>query len=61
MTIGVDILKLAKRRGNDIEYYCASCTAAEAATGGNGGAGINDFHVHPMEPCTLRITLRLQF
>jgi hypothetical protein len=60
-TLGVDVFNLANRRGNDIAYYYASCTAAEAATGCNGGAGTDDYHVHPMEPRTLRVMLRRSF
>lgn len=59
-TPGLDVFNLANRRGNDIEYHYASCTAAEAVTGCNGGAGTEDFHLHPMEPRTVRLVLRME-
>jgi outer membrane receptor protein involved in Fe transport len=60
LTLGLDIFNLANRRGNDIEYFYASCTAREVASGSCGG-GIDDRHIHPMEPRSLRVTARLSF
>jgi outer membrane receptor protein involved in Fe transport len=59
-SIGLEVFNLADRQGNDIEYYYASCTAREVA-GGTCGGGINDRHVHPMEPRTVRLTWRTGF
>jgi hypothetical protein len=59
-SIGVEVFNLADRQGNDIEYYYASCTAREVA-GGTCSGGINDRHVHPMEPRTVRLTWRTGF
>jgi outer membrane receptor protein involved in Fe transport len=42
------------------EYYYASCTAAEIVSGVCGG-GIDDRHVHPIEPRTVRVSARWTF
>ncbi|WPB56259.1 TonB-dependent receptor [Xylophilus sp. GOD-11R] len=60
LTLGLDVFNIAGRKGNDIEYYYASCTAREVASGGCG-AGIDDRHVHPMEPRTVRVSARMTF
>ncbi|MCJ0763983.1 TonB-dependent receptor [Variovorax terrae] len=60
LTLGLDVFNIAGRKGNDIEYYYASCTAREVA-GGNCGGGVDDRHVHPMEPRTVRISARMTF
>ena len=60
LTLGLDVFNIAGRKGNDIEYYYASCSAREVA-GGTCGAGVEDRHVHPMEPRTVRISARLAF
>ncbi|MCZ2497919.1 TonB-dependent receptor plug domain-containing protein [Xylophilus sp. Kf1] len=60
LTVGVDVFNIAGRKGNDIEYRYASCSAREVA-GGTCGAGVEDRHVHPMEPRTVRISARLAF
>ena len=48
------MLNLFDRRYNDIEYYYATRLAGEAAA-------VNDKVVHPGEPRTARLTLRLGF
>ncbi|RYF76829.1 MAG: TonB-dependent receptor [Comamonadaceae bacterium] len=60
LTLGLDLFNLAGRKGNDIEYFYASCTAGEVASGGCGG-GIDDRHVHPMEPRSARVSARYTF
>lgn len=61
LTLGVDLFNLLGRKGNDIEYLYASCTARELLAGACGSEGISGRHVHPMEPRTLRLTARMQF
>ncbi|MGO4392856.1 TonB-dependent receptor [Variovorax sp. M-6] len=60
LTLGLDVFNLAGRKGNDIEYFYASCTAGEVASGACGG-GIDDRHVHPMEPRSARVSARWTF
>ena len=60
LTLGLDVFNLAGRKGNDIEYFYASCTAGEVA-GGSCNGGVNDRHVHPMEPRTVRVSARYTF
>jgi hypothetical protein len=50
----LDVFNLLDRRVNDIEYFYASQLAGEAAP-------VADRHVHPAEPRTLRLTLKLGF
>lgn len=60
LTLGLDVFNLAGRKGNDIEYAYASCTAGEVARGACGD-GIDDRHVHPMEPRSARVSARWTF
>lgn len=60
LTLGLDVFNLAGKKGNDIEYDYASCTAGEVASGSCGG-GIDDRHVHPMEPRSVRVSARWTF
>ncbi|MCZ2498866.1 TonB-dependent receptor plug domain-containing protein [Xylophilus sp. Kf1] len=60
VTLGLDMFNIAGRKGNDIEYYYASCTAREVM-GGSCGGGIEDRHIHPMEPRTVRLSARMTF
>jgi hypothetical protein len=53
-TLSLDVLNLFDRRYNDIEYYYATQLAGEAAP-------VNDKVVHPGEPRTVRLTLRVAF
>lgn len=48
--IALDIHNLLDRRVNDIEYWYSSQLAGEAAS-------VDDRHIHPAEPRTLRVTL----
>lgn len=47
-------------RGFNLEYFYASCTAGEIASGACG-AGIDDRHVHPMEPRSARVSAKWAF
>lgn len=46
----LDVYNLLDRRNNDIEYWYQSQLAGE-------GAAVNDRHLHPAEPRSLRLTL----
>jgi len=48
--IACDVYNLLDRRANDIEYWYSSQLAGEAAS-------VDDRHIHPAEPRTLRVTL----
>jgi len=48
--IAVDCLNLLDRDANDIEYYYESRLPWEPA-------GVEDYHLHPMEPRTFRLTV----
>ena len=52
--ISLDVFNLADRRVNDIQYFYPSQLPGEAAP-------VADRHVHPAEPRTLRLTLRLGY
>ncbi|MDM0112009.1 TonB-dependent receptor [Variovorax sp. J22R133] len=60
LTLGLDVFNIAGNKGNDIEYFYASCTAGEVASGACG-SGIEDRHIHPMEPRSARITAKWTF
>jgi len=60
LTLGLDVFNLAGTKGNDIEYAYASCTAGEVASGVCNG-GVDDRHIHPMEPRTARLSARWTF
>jgi hypothetical protein len=53
--VTLDILNLADRKNNDISYYYTSRVAGESL------AGVNDLHVHPAEPRTIRLSGRMLF
>lgn len=50
----VDVFNLANRKLNDIEYFYESQLPGEAAP-------VADRHLHPAEPRTVRVTLKLGF
>ena len=52
--VAVDVFNLANVKWNDIEYYYATQLAGEAAP-------VNDKVIHPGEPRTVRLTLRVGF
>lgn len=51
----IDCLNLLGRNDNDIEYYYPSRVSGEPPS------GLNDVHLHPAEPRTLRISLTRHF
>ncbi|GGW61791.1 TonB-dependent receptor [Alishewanella tabrizica] len=53
--ISLDLLNILNSKASDIEYFYASRLNTEAAE------GIEDRHVHPMEPRTLRISATYTF
>jgi len=60
LSVGLEVFNLTGSKGNDIEYFYPSCTAGEVAGGACGG-GIDDRHIHPMEPRTVRVSARWTF
>ena len=58
------MLYLFDRRANDIEYWGGACNQREALGGTWGcssGSAIDGRLIHPLEPRTLRLGLRLSF
>ncbi len=55
LDLRVDVLNLFDAEDQDIAYFYASRLVGEPAT------GIDDFHVHPMEPRTVRASLTWHF
>lgn len=49
------MFNLFDRKASDVDYYYTSRLPGEPA------AGIDDIHDHPVEPRTLRLTLRASF
>lgn len=49
--VAVDVLNILGRKDNDIEYFYASRLPGEPA------AGVDDIHLHPAEPRTIRLSL----
>ncbi len=60
MQLSIDVLNLFDRKGNDIEYWGGACTRAEQGSGACNG-GIDGRLIHPLEPRTLRVSLRASF
>jgi outer membrane receptor protein involved in Fe transport len=59
----IEVLNVFDKAVNDIEYFYSSCTAADSIDSRcdpNSATrdGIEDKHIHPSEPRTLRLTLR---
>jgi hypothetical protein len=50
----LDVFNLLDRKVNDIEYFYESQLPGEAAP-------VADRHVHPAEPRTVRVALRVEF
>ena len=57
-SMALDVLNVFDKKANDIEYWGSSCTQSEAS-GCNGGNGVDGRLVHPMEPRTFRVSLRV--
>jgi outer membrane receptor protein involved in Fe transport len=60
LQVGIDVLNLFDRKANDVEYWGGACTSTEQGSGACG-AGIDGRLVHPLEPRTLRVSLRTSF
>ena len=59
-----DVLNLFNRQANDIEYWGGACTRNEAVSGTGGcgsGTAIDGRLIHPLEPRTFRLALRVNF
>jgi len=54
LRVTFDVLNLFDRKVNDIEYLYESQLAGEASS-------VRDIHLHPAEPRTLRVSLRMNF
>ncbi len=52
--LGIDVLNLFDRQVSDIDYFYASQMRGETAA-------VPDIHLHPAEPRTLRLSLRIGF
>ncbi len=59
LAIRLDVLNLFDRKVNDIEYYYSSLLPGEDP--GPDDGGYNDFHFHPAEPFTLRLSFIATF
>jgi hypothetical protein len=55
ITLSGEILNLFDSNDDDIRYFYTSRLPGEAA------AGVDDFHIHPMEPRTFRVSVRWNF
>jgi outer membrane receptor protein involved in Fe transport len=53
-TLTLDVFNLFDRKASDIDYYYSSRLASEATE-------VNDYHFHPVEPRTARLTLHYSF
>ncbi len=56
--VSMEALNLFGSRANDIEYWGAACTRTDGP-GCNNGEGIDGRLVHPLEPRTFRIALKV--
>jgi outer membrane receptor protein involved in Fe transport len=56
--LSLDVLNIFNSRANDIEYFGASCTNTEGP-GCGGGEGIEGRLIHPLEPRSVRLGLRI--
>lgn len=52
LRLGIDVLNLFNARDPDISYFYASRLRGEPA------GGIDDRHIHPVEPRQVRVTAR---
>ena len=60
LQLSLDVLNLFDKKANDIEYWGGACTRNETL-GGTCAGGIDGKLVHPLEPRTLRVSLRMGF
>jgi len=62
----LEVFNLLNRQVNDIEYFYASCLPSELSTpacavNSTDREGVEDRHVHPAEPRSLRLSMRWSF
>ncbi len=55
LDLSLDVFNLANRKNNDIQYAYTSRLIGEPA------AGVNDLHIHPAEPRSLRVSARMRY
>ncbi|MGI4876779.1 MAG: TonB-dependent receptor [Janthinobacterium lividum] len=55
MRVGIDLLNVLDSKANDITYYYRSRLPGEPA------GGLDDYHLHPVEPRQVRVSARLKF
>lgn len=60
LQLTLDVLNLFDKKANDIEYWGGACTRNETL-GGTCNGGIDGRLVHPLEPRSLRLGLRVSF
>ena len=60
LQVTLDVLNLFDKTANDIEYWGGACTRNETLSGSCNG-GIDGKLVHPLEPRTVRFSLRIGF
>jgi hypothetical protein len=60
LQLTLDVLNLFDKKANDIEYWGGACTRNETL-GGTCNGGIDGRLIHPLEPRTLRVGLRVSF
>ena len=60
MQLTLDVLNLFDKKANDIEYWGGACTRSESSNGSCNG-GIDGRLVHPLEPRTFRLGLRVNY
>ncbi|WP_340268195.1 TonB-dependent receptor [Sphingobium mellinum] len=53
--LGIDVLNLLAAKNADITYFYTSRLQGELAS------GVDDYHLHPVEPRQVRVSLRYQF
>lgn len=53
--LGLDVLNLFDSHDNDITYYYTSRLAGESAD------GVDDYHLHPVEPRQMRVSVGYSF
>jgi len=60
LQLTLDVLNLFNKKANDIEYWGGACTRNETL-GGTCNGGIDGRLMHPLEPRTLRVGLRIAY
>ncbi len=55
VSLAVDVLNIFDKKNNDVAYFYTSRLPGEPA------AGVDDFHIHPAEPRTVRVSATYKF